>query len=69
MHHTHIKTIGYVTNVKRFHAEKNQLASMTSKRSHHLIKLLMIIGDSIQQRLSLQRCHRLTMYLMVDLNL
>ena len=40
---------------------KNQLPSMTSKRSHHLIKLLMLIGISIQQRISLQRCHRLTM--------
>ena len=39
---------------------------MTSKRSHHLIKLLMLIGVSIQQRISLQRYHR---FLMVDLNL
>ena len=31
------------------------------KRSHHLIKLLMLIGVPIQQRLSLQRYNRLTM--------
>ena len=31
MHHTPMKTIGYVT-------EKNQLPSMTSTRSHHLKK-------------------------------
>ena len=34
---------------------KNQLPSMTSKRSHHLITRLMLIGVPIQQRLSLQR--------------
>ena len=38
---------------------------MTSKRSHQLIKLLMLIGVSIQQRHSLQRCHRLTMQLIL----
>ena len=38
---------------------------MTSKRSHHLIKLLMLIGVSTQQRLSLHRCHRLTIYLIL----
>ena len=38
---------------------------MTSKRSHHLIKLLMLIGVPIQQRLSLQRYHRLTMQLIL----
>ena len=38
---------------------------MTSKRSHHLIKLLMFIGISIQQRISLQRYHRLTMQLIL----
>ena len=38
---------------------------MTSKRSHHLIKLLMLIGISIQQSISLQRYHRLTMYLIL----
>ena len=44
---------------------------MASKRSLHWIKLLMSIGVSIQQRLSLQRCHRLTMLLIVwfDYNL
>ena len=57
MHHTPIKTICCVTDV----IEKNQLPSMTSKRSHHLITLLMLIGVPIQQRLSLQRWHRLTM--------
>ena len=41
--------------------KKNQQPSMTSTRSRHLIKLLMLIGVSIQQRLSLQRYHRLTM--------
>ena len=44
---------------------KKQLPSMTSKRSHHLIKLLMLIGVPIQQRLSLQRYHRLTMLLIL----
>ena len=39
---------------------------MTSKRSHYLNKLLMLIGASIQQRISLQRY--LTR-LMVDKNL
>ena len=59
MHHTPIKTIGYVTDVKCFHAGKKQLPPMTSKRSPHLIKNLMLIGVSIQQRISLQRYHRL----------
>ena len=56
MHHTPIKPIGYVTKVL-FWKKKNQLPSMASERSHHLIKLLMFFGVSIQQRLSLQRCH------------
>ena len=38
---------------------------MTSKRSHHSITLLMLIGVPIQQRLSLQRWHWLTMYLIL----
>ena len=47
---------------------KNQLPPMTSKRRHHLITLLMLIGMSIQQRLSVQRWHRLKIVLdlMVD---
>ena len=61
MHHTHIKTIGYVTDVIEISCRKIHLPSMTSKRSQHLIKLLMFIGVPIQQRLSLQRYHRLTM--------
>ena len=32
----------------------NQLPSMASRRSYHLIKLLMLIGASIEQRISLQ---------------
>ena len=44
-----------------FMLKKNQLPSMTSKRSHHLIKLLMLIGVPIQQGLSLQRYHMLKM--------
>ena len=36
---------------------------MASKRSHHLIKLLMLIGVSIQQTIRLQRYYRLTMKL------
>ena len=44
---------------------KNKLPSMTSKRSLHLIKLLMFISVSIQQKLSLQRCHMLTMLLIL----
>ena len=48
-----------------FILKKNQLPSMTSKRCHHLIKLLMLIGVPIQQRLSLQRCQRLTMLLIL----
>ena len=60
MHHTPIKTIGYVTDVIDFML-KNQLPSMTPKGSHHLIKLQMLIGFSIQQSISLQRYHRLTM--------
>ena len=43
-----------------FMLKKNQLPSMASNRSHHLIKLLMLIGISIQQSISLQRYHRLT---------
>ena len=43
--------------------EKNQLPSMASKRSHHLIKLLMIILVSIQQRIS--KAYNVT-HLMVD---
>ena len=38
---------------------------MTSKRSHHLITLLMLLGVPIQQRLCLQRWHRLTMSLIL----
>ena len=38
---------------------------MTSKRSHHLITLLMLIGVPIQQRLSLQRWHRLKIQLIL----
>ena len=37
--------------------KKHQLPSMTSKCSHHLIKLLMLIGVPIQQRLSLHKYH------------
>ena len=44
MHHTSMKTIGYVTDVIEIHIEKNQPPPMTSKRSHHLIKLLMFIA-------------------------
>ena len=51
MHHKSIKTIGYVTDVIEMSCWKNQLSSMTSKRSHHLIKLLMLIGVSIQMHL------------------
>ena len=39
----------------------NQLPSMTSKRSHRLIKLLMLMVFQFQQKISLQRYHRLTM--------
>ena len=38
---------------------------MMSKRSHHLIKLQMLTGISIQQSISLQRCNRLTMQLIL----
>ena len=38
---------------------------MTSKRSHPLIQHIMLIGVSIKQRLSLQRCHRLKLVLML----
>ena len=65
MHHTPIKDIGHVTDVIKFNAEKNQLTSKTSKRRYYLIKLLMLIGVSIQRRLSLQRCDRLTMSLIL----
>ena len=43
---------------------------MTSKRSYHLIRLLMLIGVSIQQRISLQiyQAYNIT-HRMVDLNL
>ena len=46
-----------------FMLKKNQLPSMTSKRIDHLIKLLMLIGVSIQQRISLQRYHRLLLWI------
>ena len=55
------KIIGYVTDVIEIACLKKQLPSMTSKRSHHLIKLIMLIGVSIQHRLSLQRWHRIKM--------
>ena len=61
MHHTPIKTIGYVTDVIEMSCWKNELPLMTPKGSHHLITLLMLIGVPIQQRLSLQRWHRLTL--------
>ena len=44
---------------------KKQQSSRTSKRSNRLIKLLMLYGVSFQQRLSLQRCRRLTMKLIL----
>ena len=65
MRHRPIKTIGYVTDVIEIWCWKNQLPSMTSKRSHHLNKLLMLIGISIQQSISLRRYHRLTMWLIL----
>ena len=65
MHHTPIKSIGYVTDVIEISCLKNKLPSMTSKCSHHLIKLLKLIGASIRQRHSLQRYHRLTMLLIL----
>ena len=40
---------------------KKSAAINDVKSGHHLIKLLMLIGVSIQQRLSKQRWHRLTM--------
>ena len=64
MHHTSIKkTIGYVADDRDFMQKENQLPSMTSKRRHRLVKLLMLIGVSIQQRISLLRYHRLTLQL------
>ena len=42
MHRTLIKAIGCMTGVKEFYAEKYQLQSMTSKRSH-LVKRLMLL--------------------------
>ena len=65
MHHTPIETLGCDTGVIEISCCKNQLPPMTSKRSHHLITLLMLIGVPIQQRLSLQRWHRLTMLLIL----
>ena len=65
MHHTPIKTIGCVTDVIEIPCWKNQLPSITSKRSHHLITLLMLIGMPIQQGHSLQRWHRLIMQLIL----
>ena len=44
---------------------KKSTAINDVKRTHHFIKLLMIIGVSIQQTLGLQRCHRLTMKLIL----
>ena len=38
---------------------------MTSKRSHHLIKLLMLIAISVQQSISLQIYQRLKMLLIL----
>ena len=38
------------------------------KTQSSLIKLLMLIGISIQQSINLQRYHRLTMYLILWLN-
>ena len=49
MHHTSMKTIGYVTDVIEIHIEKIQPSPMTSKRSHHLIKLLMFIAFSFNR--------------------
>ena len=49
MHHTSMKTIGYVTDVIKIHIEKNQPPPMTSKHSHHLIKLLMFIAFSFNR--------------------
>ena len=39
---------------------KKSAAINDLKLSHHLIKLLMLIGVSIQQRISLQIYHKLT---------
>ena len=65
MHHTPIKTIGYVTDVIGISCWKNQMPSMTSKCSHRLIKLLMLTVFQFHQRISLQRCHRLTTQLIL----
>ena len=40
---------------------KKSAAINDVKRSHHMIKLLMLIGILIQQGISLQMYHRLTM--------
>ena len=62
-HHTPIKLLIMWQMWYWFHAEKISIVmtSMTLKRSHHLIKLRMLVGVSIQQRFSLQIYHRLAM--------
>ena len=54
MHHTPVKSIGYVTDWIEILCCKHQLPSMTSKRSHHSIKLVTVIVVSIQKKFSLQ---------------
>ena len=55
MHHTPIKVIDYATDVIREFMLKTSAAvnDVNLKSGHHLIKLLMVIGVSIQQRISL----------------
>ena len=65
MHRTPIKTIGYVTDVIEISYWNDQLPLMMLKRSHHLVKLLILIGVSIKQRISLQSYHMLTMKLIL----
>ena len=61
MQHSKLNVADFSYCVSLRAPRKNQLPSMTSKRYHHLIKILMLIGVSIQQRISLQIYHSLTM--------
>ena len=56
MHHTPIKAIDYAIDVIREFMLKTSAENVNDvnlKRDHHLVKLLMVIGVSIQQRISL----------------
>ena len=61
MHRTLIKAIGCLTGVMNFFAEKHQLPSMTSKRSHLVKRLMVLLVLQFNREIKYQRNHWLRM--------